>query len=713
MPETKYQTTTTVTVLGNSASGGSFRPIGVGTLEPNTQFTSNGEVVKVGNYSYLQINGSITPSFTHSTTRAKVSSSGYYVMESMVAELKSNGNSTSGTVKRMVTKNTGERVQLHNVTMGPGDVYTVKTGYTSVAYRGPGSTEYDKAKVYNAGQQIKIYATCRDDNGNIWASPTAALDTWVQFKTVNGQLNSCFTTDRNQRNTPASTKEPVMTEATTANGNVSNARPTTYHDMETAKQQYSQAQTDINSMNAAAADSAKGLYNMQFVIGIPPKITPTADIQYMKNAGSDANPFGRCYTELFMAGNTVCSIQPCKVHYLPEFTPEDKESFWSQAFGISQTAGEDNIDMLTGQLFEAQPDYSTYINSVNMLARAMSIYMNIGGEKYMGSGPPYKEMDYSYYRIRNGFNHSGMWGQIGDAIRGVISAPFAPIMNDDTYMHFYATADGTSINENMSVSTRQTSLESLFNNNLAELAQEIQFLGGEDFLKGAGDFVQGLGSSISAASNTGLATMVSNLAQYGGNYLKGGRMVFPQMLDDCRYDRSYTCSSRFISPSGDPEAIFLNCYLPLCYLLPYVLPQMLSDNMYTFPHLARVNCSGMFHCDLAAITGLKIQRGGQDGTCWTADGLPFEVDVSFDITPLYSKLMVTGAQHPILFMKNSALHEYLGAMCGVSFLEPNLDTKLRVLTAMGMNAVTGAVPSMLRSIYSSDLANWARRLFAF
>ena len=710
MAETKYQTTTTVTVIEKNSNG---TATGIGTLPPNTEFTSDGTTFSLGTITYLRIAGSVTPSFTNSKTRAKLSSAGYYVIKSMVAELKSNGNSTSGTVNITATKRTGERVQLHNVTMGPGDTYTVKTGYTAVAYRGPGSSEYDTVKVYNAGQEIRIYATCRDDRGNIWASPTSALNSWVQFKTSGGQLNACFVAGKNTATAPA-TKEPAMTEASTAsNGTVTNAQPTTYNDMETAKKNYAQALSDMNSMTAAAADCSKGLYNMQFVVGIPPKITPSADIQYMADAGENANNFGRCYTELFMASNTVVSIQPCKVHYLPNFSDNDKESFFSTALGVSQTAGDDNVNMLSGQLFEAQPDYSTYINSVNMLARAMSIYMNIGGEKYLGTGPAYKTMDYSWYRVRKGYNSPGLFGQIGDAVRAIVSDPFSPIMSDDTYMHFYATADGTSINESMTVSTRQTSLESLFNNNLAELAQEIQFLGGESFLNKAADFAQGLGSAIDAASGSGLATMVNNLAQYGGNYLKGGRMVFPQMLDDCRYDRSYTCSCRFISPSGDPEAIFLNCYLPLCYLLPYVLPQMLSDNMYTFPHLARVNCSGLFHCDLAAVTSLKIQRGGQDGTCWTADGLPFEVDVSFDITPLYSKLMVTGAQHPILFMSNSALHEYLGAMCGVSFLEPNLDTKINVLLAMGWNSVTGAVPSLLRSIYSSDLANWAQKLFAF
>ena len=206
---------------------------------------------------------------------------------------------------------------------------------------------------------------------------------------------------------------------------------------------------------------------------------------------------------------------------------------------------------------------------------------------------------------------------------------------------------------------------------------------------------------------------LGNLVQYGANYLKGGRLVFPQMLDDCTYDRSYTGSCRFVSPSGDPEAIFLNCYLPLAYILPYVLPQMLSDNMYKYPFLCRINAQGLFHCDLAAMTNLRIQRGGQDGTAWTADGLPFEIDVSFDITPLYSKLMVTSARHPVLFLSNSALQEYLGALCGVSFTGYQFELKLNILKSIMGNYLSDTIPSMLRGYYSTNVAEWLRRLFNF
>jgi hypothetical protein len=346
----------------------------------------------------------------------------------------------------------------------------------------------------------------------------------------------------------------------------------------------------------------------------------------------------------------------------------------------------------------------------------MAIYLGIGDKTYMNTSTKYRDMDYSWYKIQTGTaaSSNGLFGAVAESAVHGVSSVFSSVINDDTYLHFYMTADGTSVNENLSVSTKQSGLESLFNNNFSELAQEIQFLAGGDTGTGS-TFQQAIEDATNSLSGVAdsMSTTVANIVRYGGNYLQGGRLVFPQMLDDCTYDRSYSGTCRFISASGDPEAIFLNCYLPLCYLLPYSLPQMLSDNMYRYPFLAKVNAKGLYHCDLAAITGMRIQRGGQDGTCWTADGLPFEVDVSFDVTPLYSKLMVTNSRHPILFLSNTALHEYLGAMCGISFEGNQLELKKDIIESLGVNAITDTIPSMLRGFYSSAVANWLRKLFNY
>lgn len=640
------------------------------------------------------------------TSGGNANAAGYYIKASDLVEV-----SESSGVSITCVDNTGASNKITNINVLINqETYTVKPTNSWATYSGPGYNYSSKTR-YNAGETVTIFATVKASNGTVWGASSRNLDSWGLFKDASGNLIAALQVSSvgNQANGNSVNTTYTTVNATSSN-NVVDASDDTYADAQTVTRTLRNA---AETMSISDADALSALHNMQYVIGIPPKITETADICYMKNL-SPSNNFGRCYTELFMMGNTVLSIQPCKVKYLPGMDQSKKDSFWnivsSRALGLD--SGIENE--LSGQLFEAQPDYNDYINTVNLLARAMAIYMGIGDKTYMNTGKKYRAMDYSWYKIERPKNSSSdVFSTIASSVRATIGNPITSVMNDDTYIHFYMTADGTSVDENMAVTTRQSGLESLFNNNLSELAQEIQFLGGGStgisFDEAIAD-AQGQLQNVAGS----MGTTISNIVRYGGNYLKGGRLIFPQMLDDCSYDRSYRGSCRFVSPSGDPEAIFLNCYLPLCYLLPYVLPQMLSDNMYRYPFLARCNAKGLYHCDLAAITGLQIQRGGQDGTCWTADGLPFEVDVSFNITPLYSKLMVTNSRHPVLFLSNTALHEYLGAMCGLSFTGTDV-WKLKAEIAMTMfgDYALDTIPSMLRGYYSSNVANWLRKIFTF
>src|SRR5699024_2933781 len=112
-------------------------------------------------------------------------------------------------------------------------------------------------------------------------------------------------------------------------------------------------------------------------------ITRTADPHYMESA-SPSNPFGRCYTEMYMMGNTIFSIQPLKVKYLPGFSDEERGYFYNAIANAVGSLGDDEgiESELSGQLFEGQPDYNDYINTVNLLARTMAIYLGIGDRTY-------------------------------------------------------------------------------------------------------------------------------------------------------------------------------------------------------------------------------------------------------------------------------------------------------------------------------------------
>lgn len=695
-----FQTTTVATVYRQNSSGG-FTAAGTMNAKTKIKFV---ETTGSGSNMYGRIAQNPASKYKATGSDRYVTAVTMWLKSSQVqlvptTTTKTSVNNAAGSVDRL------EGVKA----LGTPILYEVKPGCTVGAYTGPSASAYASAGTYSAGTILSVKATYKDSGGTTWAAVDTSYDTWIVYKNTSGILSSNLQVASSS--TPATVSQDTVVEAVEEG-----AEAEEYVDMDAAVADLNNATAQMGFDNS---DALQALHNMQYVIGIPPKFTETCDPHYMEDQ-TPGNTFGRAYTEMFMMGNTVFSIQPVKVKYLPGFKDDQKQTFVNLIANAVNAADDSKYvnadgatDQLSGQLFEAVSDYNDYINTVNMLARVCSIFLGIGDQWCAyNKSKRYRDMDYSFYKLKKGASidsdgNKNIFSIVTDTIRSIPQKLFTSVINDDTYIHFYMTADGTTTNESMSVYTKTSGLESLFNNNLSEVAQDIQFLAGTNL---GGDILDGITEIAGAA---GSALGLDQIVRYGENYLKGGRLVFPQMMNDCTFDRSYSGTCRFISPAGDVESIFLNCYLPLCYLWPYVLPQMLSDNMYRYPFAARVDAKGLFHCDLAVISNLRVQRGGQDGNCWTADGLPFEIDVSFDITPLYSKLMVTSARHPILFLGNSSLQEYLGAMCGISFTGDQIALKLNIAQAVLGNYVMETIPSMLRGYYDTGVASFLRNVFNF
>lgn len=609
--------------------------------------------------------------------------------------------------------------------------YRVKTNSTLYVYADVtgNAPQYIRNETKTGGDTVTLYATYTSPNGQTtYASINASNTRWIIYKTrgqMNGVLETLTGTSLNPTapgGNPTSSNTP--TYADTGSTDVSSTPGVAIEFTEWDDEDIAAVLAEMEQISGNnPTEMLNALHKMQFCIGIPPKITEAADPRYMTGL-NPKNDFGRCYAELFMMQNTVFSIQPVKVKYLPGWKDDAKAAFIKTAAGYAGGGMDDaeiiagNGEGLSGKLFQTQSDYNVYINTVNLLARTMSVYLGIGDLRYGSSGPAYKYMDYSLYREKQPKSgEGGILGFLGDTVRGVRRALMDSAINDDSYIHFYTTADGTSMSDSFTVSTKSSGLESLFNNNLSELGSEIQFmLGGtltNETITALGNAAYDITSGVLGMLPGDAGATLANMVKYGANYLNGGRLVFPQMLDDCTYDRSYACSCRFISPNGTRESIFLNCLLPLCYILPFVMPQMLSDNMYRYPLLAKVDVPSMVHCELAAISNFRIQRGGPDGQSFTSDGLPFEISASFDITPLYSKLMVTNARHPILFLGNEELHEYLGSMCGVTFTGMQTGLKLSIIESLFKSYVPDTFGSMLRSWWDSAFVNAMRNVFNF
>ena len=88
------------------------------------------------------------------------------------------------------------------------------------------------------------------------------------------------------------------------------------------------------------------------------------------------------------------------------------------------------------------------------------------------------------------------------------------------------------------------------------------------------------------------------------------------------------------------------------------------------------------NCEMGIITSFRVQRGGSDDTQWTLGKLATEADVTMDVTPLYSSLMISATSQPFGFFKNDGLQEYLGTICGVNMKGDVGLLKLNIATTL-------------------------------
>ena len=120
----------------------------------------------------------------------------------------------------------------------------------------------------------------------------------------------------------------------------------------------------------------------------------------------------------------------------------------------------------------------------------------------------------------------------------------------------------------------------------------------------------------------------------------GMQVVYPELWASSGLARSCNITLKFVSPYGDPESIFHYVMAPLAAIMCFAMPRQADANGFVSPFFIRADVPGVFTSDLAMISNIMITRGGSDNV-WTKDGLPREVEVSFDIYDLYNYLAMT------------------------------------------------------------------------
>lgn len=418
--------------------------------------------------------------------------------------------------------------------------------------------------------------------------------------------------------------------------------------------------------------------------GLPPQWTAYVDPRV--SFGNYA--VGRRFTETIMASPTILSLCPGKIK--PSVGFGDVVSDLATA-DVGQAVEDINSALsskLTDPFWKFEEMWSNkligesasggYIDCCNTLCSFAAICLSVrsspdgeeGGEFNLGNKiPPWGGLPYSNIQVQDFLspsdeqtyltynNGTGIISSVADLI-----SRFRSNLTklDLHYVHFNANG-GMSVEDSFNTETRQSSIEQVINGGISNTIKDIHFMtdgviGGE------------VESDLNALRDLAISSFgggIGNLFTAAMEILKGGYISFPQVIDNCTWGRSFKFSVKFISVYGDVESRFLNVIMPYLCLAAFFLPKQLKNkiDMFTYPPVVRAFARGVYACDCGVLSDISVKRGGEDDTGWTASGQPMEIDVSFSITSLHSRLMQSDSR--FWFLKNTGMQMYIGTLCGI------------------------------------------------
>lgn len=464
----------------------------------------------------------------------------------------------------------------------------------------------------------------------------------------------------------------------------------------------------INSVYKTQAQNA--LTVAMSAYGSPPQWTKYADPRILSITRSDVNlqyVLGRRYAETVVAQPTILSMCPGIIEFNSNALTNDTDF---DSLGDLITRGsnasdlKDSLGNLSGNLVRFTPTWepssmakmasgtnanvSGYIAYVNTLSKIFVTYLGRNAELGTvdnGDANGYDSGPLSQRTVpKLGCKYADIdWEDIdGNVDLSIFGASANGEGLNYKYVNFYVSGQ-LSVDETFDTTVRSSSLEDMLNGQLSSQLKDIAFITGRTI---GNDLVESDLKQV--MSDTGsFSGIIGNLLGDGMEMLRGGKVILPQIVDDCTYGKTCQFTCKFISPAGDVESIFWNVIVPYFHLMPFILPQQIgsSIDMYSYPFMCRATCKGLFNCPMGVVRGFRINRGGSDNELWTNEGLPTEIEVQFEITPLYTKLMLSenntlaGAAK---FIKNTGLQEYIGTLTAVDIRLGELD--LKITTALSL-----------------------------
>ena len=434
--------------------------------------------------------------------------------------------------------------------------------------------------------------------------------------------------------------------------------------------------------------------SLRAVLGMPHQFLPTADPRLVTEGEGDCGEFGRVYSEKIVKNIPLLLITPGVPEFLASFSEEQKSLVIGKLIGmLEETFDSIFKDSRSGKYYSLKYAYTDYFHYVNAMLRSAAHFLGIQGERLEEDGPILGETNWLYTSSSMGTNIFTS-GKLENFL-----GPYAGCLA------FYIDC-GTTVDDSFSNSTTESALASGINT-LSDKGREMNFLigniGGEaglklDALTGGGevdDFVNDVQGAVDEILGKSGSIFHSILGK-ASTVLAGGRIIFPEIWTDSSFSRSYSCSMKLVSPSGDKLSVYLNILVPIYHLLALTLPRQSTNQAYFSPFLVRAHCAGSFNVDMGIISGLSITKGDEGE--WSVYGIPTVANVNFEIKDLYDGMYMSTfkAFGDASIMSNIQELDYIANSCGVNVNDQEI---MRTISMWGMLGFSGSVDKVTIDIF--------------
>lgn len=513
----------------------------------------------------------------------------------------------------------------------------------------------------------------------------------------------------------------------------------------------------LNNAFGIAQDKSPGMMLKRRVFASPYQFLGTTDIKSDPEKPNEG--IGRIYASNIMREAPILSIMPCKPNYLPGLSNDEKTQVAESLFSMVSEAttdlmksmGQQIIDDIETKYFSTDVDHVEYMKYVNLLCRGASLFMGLGDKTVPGTTIPYKEYDWTNWRLKNGrtervmSDDQGFWGNTVDSLKkkaeelkqgatevfnsakdaimgeeGTVST----LLNDPDFMDKISTAQyyvdfyvtpSTSYSESFSNRTDQSAFANALNKG-SDMLKEIVFAMGANALDSSvlTESMANIAGSVRKDMERlsgGKDNLFSRLIMDAQTILSGANVIFPEIWKSSERNQSYRAEIKLVSPYGTTEAIYLNTLVPMFHILAFTLPRQVSVNAYGAPFLIKAHINRWFSCEMGIIDSCEIQKGG-----WNVDGFPSEITISLSFKDLYSALPISkidSLTSAYKFALNQSLMEYLSVLCGLNLKTSEMLTKYNMLTALLKNTPSDFIDNVTAEAQQDVVNGMARVLGNF